>query len=82
MILAVDGVPVTSPEALADAIRARAVGEKVPLTLLSGGKYRQVTVLLRAAPDPRAGAATKAAAHEAELPRPSSGGEAPEAYRK
>ncbi|AUX26528.1 hypothetical protein SOCEGT47_070980 [Sorangium cellulosum] len=82
MILAVDGVPVTSPEALADAIRARAVGEKVPLTLLSGGKYRQVTVLLRAAPAPGAGAATKAAAHEAELPRPSSGGEAPEAYRK
>lgn len=51
VILAVDGVPVTSPETLADAIRAHGVGEKVPLTILSQGKYRVVTVLLRAAPD-------------------------------
>jgi serine protease Do len=51
LILAVDGLPVTSPEALAEAIRAHAIGEKVPLTLLSQGKYRTVTVLLRAAPD-------------------------------
>ncbi|WP_437811263.1 S1C family serine protease [Sorangium sp. So ce1078] len=79
MILAVDGVPVTSPEALADAIRTHAIGEKVPLTLLSGGKYRQVTVLLRAAPDPKA-AATKQPA--AELPPPSSSGRATEEYRK
>lgn len=82
IILAVDGVPVTSPEALADAIRTHAVGEKVPLTLLSRGKYRQVTVELRAAPDPRAGAATKAAAHKAELPQPGSGGEAPAQHRE
>ncbi|WP_437936728.1 S1C family serine protease [Sorangium sp. So ce341] len=79
MILAVDGVPVTSPEALADAIRTHAVGEKVPLTLLSGGKYRQVTVVLRAAPDPKAAAAKRP---EAELPPPSSSGKATEEYRK
>ncbi len=79
MILAVGGVPVTSPEALADAIRAHAIGEKVPLTLLSGGKYRQVTVLLRAAPDPKAAATKKP---EVELPPPSSSGRATEEYRK
>ncbi|WP_437732843.1 S1C family serine protease [Sorangium sp. So ce1335] len=81
MILAVDGVPVTSPEALADAIRTHAVGEKVPLLLLSGGKYRQVAVQLRAAPDPKAAAAKKPA-REAELPPPSSSGKATEEYRK
>ncbi|WP_437723195.1 S1C family serine protease [Sorangium sp. So ce861] len=79
MILAVDGVPVTSPEALADAIRTHAVGEKVPLTLLSGGKYRQVTVVLRSAPDPKAAASKRP---EAELPPPSSSGKATEEYRK
>src|SRR5262249_52578759 len=51
VILAVDSVPVTTPEALADAIRAHGVGEKVPLTLLSQGKYREVVVVLRAAPE-------------------------------
>ncbi|MGK3999266.1 S1C family serine protease [Sorangium sp. So ce1024] len=81
MILAVDGVPVTSPEALADAIRTHAVGEKVPLLLLSRGKYRQVAVQLRAAPDPKAAAARKPA-REAELPPPSSSGKATEEYRK
>ena len=53
MILAVNGVPVTTAEALADAIRTHAVGEKVPLLIFGQGKYRQVTVLLRQAPDPR-----------------------------
>ncbi len=67
MILAVDGTPVTSPEELADAIRTHAVGEKVPLTVFGGGKYRQVPVVLRAAPDPRAAPAA-APAHPAELP--------------
>lgn len=51
VILAVDSVPVTSPEALADAIRAHGVGEKVPITLFSQGKYREVTVVLRPAPE-------------------------------
>lgn len=53
MIVAVNGVPVTTPEALADAIRTHAIGEKVPLLLFGQGKYRQVTVVLRQAPDPR-----------------------------
>ncbi|MDC3952290.1 S1C family serine protease [Polyangium jinanense] len=67
MIVAVDGVPVTSPEQLAEVIRTHAVGEKVPLTVFGQGKYRQVTVALRQAPDPRA--APKAPpAHPAELP--------------
>lgn len=68
MILAVDGLPVTTPEALADAIRTHAVGEKVPLTVFGQGKYRQVTVVLRQAPDPRA--TPKAPpANPAELPQ-------------
>ncbi|HVK69856.1 MAG TPA: S1C family serine protease [Polyangium sp.] len=67
MIVAVDGVPVTSPEQLAEVIRTHAVGEKVPFTVFGQGKYRQVTVVLRQAPDPRA--APKAPpAHPAELP--------------
>ncbi len=81
MILAVDGVPVTSPEALAEAIRTHAVGEKVPLTIFGQGKYRQVVVALRQAPDPRAAKAPPAhapelptlpgdAAHPAPTPRP------------
>lgn len=67
VILAVDGAPVTTPEALADAIRTHAVGEKVPLTLFSQGKYRQVTVLLRAAPEGKA-SSRATPAHPAELP--------------
>jgi serine protease Do len=66
VILAVDGVPVTTPEALAEAIRSHGIGEKVPLTLFSQGKYRQVTVLLRAAPEARP--ATPPPANPAELP--------------
>jgi serine protease Do len=66
VILAVDSVPVTSPEALADAIRAHGVGEKVPITLFSQGKYREVTVVLRAAPE--RSAAPPPPANPAELP--------------
>jgi serine protease Do len=66
VILAVDGVPVTTPEALADAIRSHGVGEKVPLTLLSQGKYRDVVVVLRAAPEAKA--APPPPANPAELP--------------
>jgi serine protease Do len=68
VILAVDSVPVTTPEALADAIRARGVGEKVPITLLSQGKYREVVVVLRAAPEAKA--APPPPANPAELPPP------------
>jgi serine protease Do len=67
-ILAVDGTPVTSPEALADAIRAHAVGEKVPLTVFGQGRYRQVSIVLRPAPDARSAHAAPPPAHPAELP--------------
>ncbi len=66
VILAVDAVPVTTPEALADAIRAHGVGEKVPITLFSQGKYREVLVVLRAAPETKA--APPPPANPAELP--------------
>ncbi len=66
MIVAVNGVPVTTPEALAEAIRTHAIGEKVPLLLFGQGKYRQVTVVLRQAPDPRATPTTPPV--QAELP--------------
>ncbi len=68
VILAVDRVPVTTPESLADAIRAHGVGEKVPLTLLSQGRYRDVVVVLRPAPEVRA--APPPPANPAELPPP------------
>ncbi len=58
----------TTPEALADAIRAHGVGEKVPLTLFSQGKYRDVVVVLRAAPEVKAAPAPPA--NPAELPPP------------
>jgi serine protease Do len=67
IILAVDSVPVTTPEALADAIRAHGVGEKVPVTLFSQGKYREVVVVLRAAPEAKATPAPPA--NPAELPQ-------------
>lgn len=66
VVLAVDGVPVTTPEALSDAIRARGVGEKVAILLFSQGKYREVPVVLRAAPTPSG--APVAPVNPAELP--------------
>ena len=68
IILAVDGTPVTTAEALADAVRAHGVGDKVPLTLFGGGRYRETFVTLRAAPDGRA--APPAVGNPAELPSP------------
>lgn len=69
VILGVNGAPVTSPEALADAIRAHGVGEKVTLLLLAAGKYREVPVTLRAAPERNVAASPPA--NPAELPAPS-----------
>jgi len=57
---------VTTPESLGEAIRARAVGEKVSLLLFGQGKYREVTVVLRQTPDPRT--ASEQSAVPAELP--------------
>lgn len=50
LVVAVDGRPVTSPEALAELIRARSVGDSVTLLVLGGGQFREVPVVLRAAP--------------------------------
>ncbi|MEO5731555.1 MAG: S1C family serine protease [Byssovorax sp.] len=66
LILAVDGTPVTSPEALAEAIRAHGIGEKVPLTVFGQGKYHEVVIVLRAAPDAKP--SRPAPANPAELP--------------
>jgi serine protease Do len=70
VILAIAGTPVTSPEALATAIRSRGVGDSVPIVVLSRGMYRTVTVVLRAAPEssrvPPADSA--AGAHPSALP--------------
>ncbi|HEY2517551.1 MAG TPA: PDZ domain-containing protein, partial [Polyangiaceae bacterium] len=50
-IVAVDGIPVDSPEKLAEAIGKHAVGESVKLLVLGGsGSFREVAVVLRAAP--------------------------------
>jgi serine protease Do len=50
-IVAVDGVPVDSPQKLADAIGKHAIGDSVKLLLLGGaGSFREVAVVLRAAP--------------------------------
>ena len=51
LILAVDGEPVTNPEALAEAVRKHGVGDKVPVLLFGEGKYQLVDVVLRALPD-------------------------------
>jgi serine protease Do len=51
VVVAVDGAPVATPEALANAINARAVGDSVQLLLFGGGKFRQVSLTLLASPD-------------------------------
>jgi serine protease Do len=68
LIVAVDGAPVTTPEALADAIRAHGVGDKVTIMLLTESKYREVTVTLRPAPESKP--APPPPANPAELPPP------------
>jgi serine protease Do len=50
LIAAVDGQPVESPEALAELISKHAVGEQVKLLVFGGDKFRELTVVLRAAP--------------------------------
>jgi serine protease Do len=50
-VVAVDGTPVLTPEALGKAINERAVGDSVQLLLFGRGKFRQVTLQLRAAPE-------------------------------
>jgi serine protease Do len=50
LIVAVDGVPVSTPEKLSEAIGKHAVGEVVKLLVLEGQKLREITVTLKAAP--------------------------------
>lgn len=65
MVVAVDGAPVVTPEALADAVNQRAIGDSIQLLLFGGGKYRQATLTLRAAPE-------KAKAQASPTPKPPS----------
>jgi serine protease Do len=50
VVVAVDGVPVPTPELLADTINKRAVGDSVDLLLFGGGRFREVSLSLRPAP--------------------------------
>ncbi|MEO8877065.1 MAG: trypsin-like peptidase domain-containing protein, partial [Polyangiaceae bacterium] len=50
MIVAVDGVPVDSPDKLADAIGKHSVGDKVKLLVMEAGKLKELEVALKAAP--------------------------------
>jgi serine protease Do len=57
LVVAVDGSPVTSPEELAATINRRAVGDTVQVLLFGEGRFRQVTLELRAAPGAKGGQA-------------------------
>jgi S1-C subfamily serine protease len=46
----VDGQSVETPEQLAEVIAKRAIGQTVKFLVFSGGKFRDVPVLLRPAP--------------------------------
>lgn len=50
VIVALDGVPVTTPDALSDATADRAIGDPVDVLVLSAGRYRHVTLVVAAAP--------------------------------
>ena len=50
LIAAVDGQPVETPERLAELIGKHAIGEPVKLLVFAGDKFKEVTVVLRAAP--------------------------------
>jgi serine protease Do len=50
LIVALDGTPVTTPDALAEATATRAIGDAIDLLVLSGGRYRHVTLVVAAAP--------------------------------
>jgi serine protease Do len=50
LIVALDGTPVTTPEALTEATATRAIGDPVDLLIFSNGRYRHVTLVIAAAP--------------------------------
>lgn len=49
-IVAVDGVPVETPEQLAEVIAKRAIGQQVKFLVFSAGKFRETMVTLRPTP--------------------------------
>jgi serine protease Do len=50
VILALDGVPVTTPDALTEVTESRAIGEPIDVLVLSAGRYRHVTLVVAQAP--------------------------------
>lgn len=60
VIISVDGLPVQTPEKVAEIVRTRAVGDKVEVIVLRDGRLRVVIVTLRAASSGRASNATPA----------------------
>ncbi len=78
LLVAVDGTPVPTPEALQEVIRPRSVGDRVSLLILREGKYQVVQAVLEAAPPPPTAApstsapATSASA-AASAPAPAAG---------
>ena len=60
IIVAVDGVPVGTPEELAASINHRAVGDTLQVLLFGEGRFRQVSLSLAAAPGTKAGASKQA----------------------
>ncbi len=70
LILAVDGEPVTNPEALAEAVRKHGVGDKVPVLIFGDGKYQLVDVVLRALPDVAEGSEAEAPEAPAQVAAP------------
>jgi serine protease Do len=57
VVLAVNGTPVATAEAFADAVDDHVAGAPLRLTVLSQGRYREVPVLLRGPSDASPGAA-------------------------
>lgn len=68
VVVAVNGLPVSTPEALSDAINRHAVGDSVELLLFGTGKFRQVSLVLRAAPEAKSLA--PAPAQKPKAPKP------------
>lgn len=50
LVVAVDGAPVSTPTELNEAVRARTTGDSIELLLFGLGRYRQVSVKPRPAP--------------------------------
>jgi serine protease Do len=55
VLVAVDGLPITTPEQLATRIGGHAAGESVDLLLFHGGRFRQLSVTLAGSPSDNRG---------------------------